>query len=57
MKTLYIRRKKRFEDGKKGTAVDDRYFKLAEKHLYSELAFALGVQKSEIGQIIEENVE
>lgn len=57
MKTLYIRRKKRFEDGKKSTAVDDRYFKLAENNLHSELAFALGVKKSEVGQIIEENVE
>lgn len=57
MKTLYIRRKKRFEDGKKSTAVDERYFKLAENHLHGELAFALGVQKSEVGQIIESNVE
>lgn len=57
MKTLYIRRKKRLEDGKKGTAVDDRYFKLAENHLHSELAFALGVEKSEVGQIIEANVK
>lgn len=57
MKTLYIRRKKRLEEGKKCTVIDDRYFKLAENHLHGELAFALGVQKSEIGQIIEENVE
>lgn len=57
MKTLYIRRKKRLEEGKKSTVIDDRYFKLAENHLHGELAFALGVQKSEIGQIIEENVE
>lgn len=57
MKTLYIRRKKRLEEGKKYTAVDDRYFKLAENHLHSELAFALGVQKTEVGQIIEANIE
>mgnify|MGYP003300449483 FL=1 len=57
MKTLYIRRQKRLEEGKKTTAVDDRYFKLAENHLYSELAFSLGVQKSEVNQIIEDNIE
>ena len=43
-------------DGKKITIVDERYFKLAENQLYSELAFALGVQKSDINQIIEENI-
>ena len=44
------------EDNKKVTAVDERYFKLAENQLYGELAFALGVQKSEINQIIEQNI-
>ena len=56
LKELYFRRKKRLEDGKKITIVDERYFKLAENQLYSELAFALGVQKSDINQIIEENI-
>ena len=37
--------------------MDVRYFKLAENHLHGELAFALGVQKSEVGQIIESNIE
>lgn len=57
MKTLYIRRKQRLEEGKKITALDDRYFKLAESQLYNELAFALGIKKSEVNQIIEENIE
>lgn len=56
MKALYVRRQKRLEEGKKTTAVDDRYFKLAEKQLYSELAFALGVEKSELNEIIEQNI-
>ena len=56
MKTLYIRRQKRLEEGKKTTAVDDRYFKLAENHLYNEFAFSLRVQKSEVHQIIENNI-
>ena len=57
MKTLYIRRRERLEAGKKTTAMDERYFKLAENHLYSELAFSLGVEKSEVNQIIEDNIE
>ena len=57
MKNLYIRRKKRLDEGKKTTALDERYFKLAENQLYGEIAFALGVQKSEINQIIEQNIE
>lgn len=56
MKALYVRKQKRLEEGKKTTAVDDRYFKLAEKQLYSELAFALGVEKSELNEIIEQNI-
>jgi len=56
IKTLYIRCQKRLEEGKKTTAVDERYFKLAENQLYSELAFALKVQKSEITRIIEQNM-
>ena len=56
MKTLYVRRQKRLEEGKKTTAVDERYFKLAENQLYSELAFALGVQKSELNEIIEQHI-
>ena len=57
MKTLYIRMQKRLEEGKKTTAVDERYFKLAENHLYSELAFALKVHRSELNKIIEEKLQ
>lgn len=57
MKSLYIRRQKRLEEGKKSTAIDERYFKLAENQLHGELAFALGVQKSEVEQIIEATIE
>ena len=56
MKTLYIRRQKRLEEGKKTTEVDDRYFKLAENQLYGELAFALKVKKSELNGIIEQYI-
>ena len=56
IKTLYLRKQKRIEDGKKVTAVDDRYFKLAENQLHSELAFALNVERSEIHQIIVDHI-
>jgi len=57
IKTLYIRRQKRLEDNKKATSIDERYFKLAENQLYGELAVVLGVEKSELNQIIEQYVE
>jgi len=57
IKTLYLRMQKRLEKNKKNTAVDERYFKLAENQLYGELEFALGVPKSELIRIIEQNIE
>ncbi len=57
IKTLYFRRKKRLEEGKKTTATDDRYFKLAEDNLYSELAFAIGREKSEMQALIASRVQ
>lgn len=52
IKTLYLRKKERSDAGKKNTAVDERYFKLAENQLHAELAFALGEDKQNIHQII-----
>ena len=56
IKNLYLRRKQRSEQGKKSTATDDRYFKLAEDNLYSELAFALGKGKAEMQQLIADSI-
>ena len=56
IKTLYFRKKERSDAGKKNTAVDERYFKLAENQLHSELAFALGEPKQNITKIIEEHL-
>lgn len=52
IKNLYVRRMKRLEEGKKSTATDDKYFKIAEENLFSELAFALGKEKAEVKDII-----
>ena len=57
IKNLYTRRLQRIEAGKKTTATDDKYFKIAEENLYSELAFALGKEKSEMQSIIANRIE
>lgn len=57
IKTMYKRKLKRSEQGKKSTAMDERYFKLAEDHLYEELAFALGKKKSEMCEFIKNTIE
>ena len=57
IKTLYIRRKKREKMGRKSTAVDERYFALAEDTLYSELEAALEKDYAEIYQMICERCE
>lgn len=57
IKMIYMRRRKRIERGKKSTVVDERYFRLAENSLYSELGFVLQRDKEEISELIAESVE
>ncbi len=57
IKTLYRRKKERMDAGKKCTAIDERYFKLAESQLHAELAFALGEEKQNIKQIIIDHIK
>ena len=52
IKNIYNRNLLRNSQGKKNTTVDERYFKIAENILYSELAFALGKEKSDILELI-----
>lgn len=52
IKMTYLRRKKRLETGKKSTVVDERYFRLAENNLYSEMGFALNKSKDEVRKLI-----
>ena len=54
---IYVFCKERADVGKKSTAVDDRYFKLVENQLHEELAFALGKEKNEIKQVIQEYIK
>lgn len=52
IKTIYARKKLRENQGKKNTAIDERYFKQAEDLLYAEIAFVLGKKKDEICDLI-----
>ena len=56
IKTLYLRKKSRLEDGKKVAAVDERYFKQAEDLLYGELAYVLDMERDEVGPFITEHI-
>lgn len=56
IKTLYLRRQSRIEDGKKVTAVDERYFKQAEDALYGELAVAMQMKREEVEDYITEHL-
>lgn len=48
IKTIYLRNQKRIQAGRKVTAVDAKYFRLAEESLYGELAVALGLNREDV---------
>lgn len=48
LKNLYSRRQRRINEGKKVTATDEKYYKIAEENLLSELSFALGEERASL---------
>ncbi|MBQ1311339.1 MAG: CarD family transcriptional regulator [Blautia sp.] len=56
IKTIYLRRTRRLRSGKKATAVDERYMKLAEENLYAELSMLLGIPKEGMVSYITQKV-
>ena len=56
IKTLYDRKMDRIRDGKKVTVVDERYFRQAEEQLYGELAFAMEMERSQMGDYLVERI-
>jgi len=56
IKTLYLRRQSRMADGKKVTAVDEKYLIIAEEHLYGELAIPLKMPKDKVEEYIADRV-
>lgn len=57
IKALYIRKQQRVADGKKATAIDDRYLHMAEEQLYGEMAIALEMNKDDMRDFITQRVE
>ena len=54
LKTIYTRKQKRIKAGRKVTAVDAKYFHMAEENLYGELAVSLNISRKEVeGYIVE----
>lgn len=56
IKTLYERRKERVERGQKVTATDARYLKAAEDQLYCEFSMALGIERNQVEEFIEQQI-
>ncbi len=52
IKTIYLRKERRLMKGYKVTALDNRYFNLAETSLYGELSIALGKPRDEVKSYI-----
>ena len=48
IKCIYFRNKERREEGKKNTAIDEKYMKIAENLLYQELGNALKIPKDQV---------
>lgn len=57
MKTIYERKQKRLQEGYKETAVDSKYFKMAEDNLYGELAVALEIERNLVCDYISAQLE
>lgn len=55
--TLFLRKQERIIQGKKTCAMDDRYQKMAEEALYSELSIPLGIPKAEMGEYIADKMK
>lgn len=52
MKTLQHRNQERISRGKKVTATDERYYKIAEENLYTEFSISLGMTVKEVKEYL-----
>ncbi len=57
LKNIYKRGCRRRAEGKKSTAVDDRYFKIAEEALCQELGFVLATNEGDIRKQVFDSAE
>lgn len=56
IKTLWVRNQQRLAQGKKTTAMDKKYFKIAEDNLYAELSLSLRIPQEQVKDYITEKV-
>ena len=56
LKTLHQRKDERLAAGKKVTALDERYMRVAEQELYGELSVVLGIEKENMHDYIQEHI-
>lgn len=57
IKTIYLRKQKRLEAGRKVTAVDAKYYRIAEGNLYGELSVVLNIPKNEVEEYITSEID
>lgn len=57
IKTLYLRKQARIEEGKKAVNMDEKYLHIAEDALYGELAIPLQMKTEEVENLIKEKCE
>ncbi len=57
IKTIYLRKEVRLRKGCRITALDSRYYKLAEDFLLGELSIALGISREEVRNYIANSIE
>jgi CarD family transcriptional regulator len=56
IRTLYLRRRELTEEGKRLRISDENYFSIAEKMLFEEFAYALGIEPGEVAGYIEKHI-
>ena len=56
IKTLYLRKRARSAQGKRITSTDEKYLRMAEDYLYTELEIPLGIPKARMEAYIGERV-
>ena len=56
IKALYLRKQDRIEHKKKVTDLDERYFRMAEDYLDSELSLALDISREKVNEYIKERI-
>lgn len=57
IKTLYLKKRIRIEQGKRMTNGDEKYLHMAEENLYGELSVLLEMNRSEVSRFIESRVD